>query len=331
MGWNLCVEFCAGAYRFGFQGQEQDDEVKGAGNSVNYKYRVHDPRLGRFMSVDPLAPEYPWNSPYAFSENRVIDGVELEGLEYLDSDDARVQAIDGKLVLKVENFIGINRTIWNAANENPRNWRSGELGTRSTVATFSLIHSSNSVPLVGSSTNPNQAIQAQSMKIEDTPKRKDGEPDRRFKANKINEAGGIPTASGPRTRAAAGGLLAVELINTTLQGYKMGSFLYDDAKIKSHTDIARKAVTDVRLAISKGQDLSKGGIIPSEYLNLSDLSSITNVVLQGENNTDNPEIYEIGMKIYNSISVGFSPGQNSTSQDQDATVVKHDYFIPPTN
>jgi RHS repeat-associated protein len=74
--------FNSGEYRYGFQGQEKDDELKGEGNSVNYKYRVHNPRLGRFFSIDPLAPDYPWNSPYAFSENRVIDGVELEGLEF---------------------------------------------------------------------------------------------------------------------------------------------------------------------------------------------------------------------------------------------------------
>ncbi len=66
------------------QGQEQDDEIKGEGNSVNYKYRMHDPRIGRFFAVDPLAPEYPHNSPYAFSENRVIASVELEGLEAHD-------------------------------------------------------------------------------------------------------------------------------------------------------------------------------------------------------------------------------------------------------
>ncbi|MDX2248303.1 MAG: hypothetical protein SF052_16085 [Bacteroidia bacterium] len=53
------------------------------GGAVSYKYRVEDTRLGRFFSGDPLAAEYPWNSPYAFSENRVMDGVELEGLEYL--------------------------------------------------------------------------------------------------------------------------------------------------------------------------------------------------------------------------------------------------------
>jgi RHS repeat-associated protein len=65
----------------GFQGQLLDDDVKGEGNSVNYKYRMHDPRIGRFFSRDELSFEYPHNSPYAFSENRVIDAFELEGLE----------------------------------------------------------------------------------------------------------------------------------------------------------------------------------------------------------------------------------------------------------
>lgn len=43
---------------------------------------MHDPRIGRFFSVAPLFKKYPHNSTYAFSENRVIDGVELEGLEW---------------------------------------------------------------------------------------------------------------------------------------------------------------------------------------------------------------------------------------------------------
>ena len=71
----------ADSYRYGFQGQEKDDEVKGEGNSVNYKYRMHDPRIGRFFAVDPLAPKYPHYSPYSFSGNKVIHAIELEGLE----------------------------------------------------------------------------------------------------------------------------------------------------------------------------------------------------------------------------------------------------------
>jgi RHS repeat-associated protein len=67
-------------YRYGFQNQETDNEMWGG--AINYKYRVEDPRLGRFFSVDPLYVQFPWNSNYAFSENRVLDGVELEGCEW---------------------------------------------------------------------------------------------------------------------------------------------------------------------------------------------------------------------------------------------------------
>jgi RHS repeat-associated protein len=68
-------------YRFGFQGQEGDDEWNGEGNMLAFKYRIHDVRLGRFLSVDPLARSYPSNSTYAFSENDVIRAMELEGAE----------------------------------------------------------------------------------------------------------------------------------------------------------------------------------------------------------------------------------------------------------
>jgi hypothetical protein len=37
--------------------------------------------LGRFLSIDPLSSVYPWNSPYAFAENKVIQFIELEGAE----------------------------------------------------------------------------------------------------------------------------------------------------------------------------------------------------------------------------------------------------------
>ena len=62
---------------------------------------MHDPRVGRFFSRDPLSAKYPWNSPYVFSENRLIDGVELEGLEVeLITMQARA-GLYGKTVQKV--------------------------------------------------------------------------------------------------------------------------------------------------------------------------------------------------------------------------------------
>ena len=64
-------------YLFAFQGQETNEEL----GTVHYKYREADIITGRFWSVDPLAFQYAYNSPFAFSENVVIHAIELEGLE----------------------------------------------------------------------------------------------------------------------------------------------------------------------------------------------------------------------------------------------------------
>lgn len=45
--------------------------------------RIYNPNLGKFLSVDPLSKNYPWNSTYAFAENRPIDGIDLDGEEFL--------------------------------------------------------------------------------------------------------------------------------------------------------------------------------------------------------------------------------------------------------
>jgi RHS repeat-associated protein len=103
-------------YRYGFQGQEKDNEFKGNGNSINYKYRVHDPRLGRFLSLDPLAKDYPHNSPYAFSENRVIDGIDLEGLEFIHykvlSKDPGSSALHVQKTGEIDHDNGVNALLY---------------------------------------------------------------------------------------------------------------------------------------------------------------------------------------------------------------------------
>lgn len=73
--------FDKGSYRYGFNGKENDDEVKGVGNHQDYGLRIYDPRLGKFLSEDPLRKDYPWNSVYAFAENDVIRCVDLDGGE----------------------------------------------------------------------------------------------------------------------------------------------------------------------------------------------------------------------------------------------------------
>lgn len=65
------------SYTYGFQGQERQNETGWS----SYKWRNSIPELGRFFNVDPLSEKYAYQSHYNFSENRVVDNVELEGLE----------------------------------------------------------------------------------------------------------------------------------------------------------------------------------------------------------------------------------------------------------
>ena len=69
------------SYRYGFNGKENDNEVKGEGNQQDYGMRIYDPRLGRFLSVDPLAKKYAFYSPYQFAGNMPIRYIDLDGLE----------------------------------------------------------------------------------------------------------------------------------------------------------------------------------------------------------------------------------------------------------
>jgi RHS repeat-associated protein len=69
------------AYRYGFNGKENDNEVKGDGNEIDYGNRIYDPRVGRFLSLDPLQKKFPWYSPYQFTGNSPIAFVDLDGLE----------------------------------------------------------------------------------------------------------------------------------------------------------------------------------------------------------------------------------------------------------
>lgn len=64
------------SYLFGFNGKENDNEVKGDGNSVDFGARIYDSRLGRMLTQDDKKNLIANLSPYHFALNnpiRVID------------------------------------------------------------------------------------------------------------------------------------------------------------------------------------------------------------------------------------------------------------------
>ncbi|QYS92465.1 hypothetical protein JJC04_03315 [Flavobacterium covae] len=54
-------------YRYGYQGSEKNDQIKGEGNDYTTHYRHLDPRVGRWMSRDPKSTAF--ESPYASMKN----------------------------------------------------------------------------------------------------------------------------------------------------------------------------------------------------------------------------------------------------------------------
>lgn len=68
-------------YRYAFNGMEQDPEIKGNGNSYTTEFRQYDPRLGRWLSLDPLMAKYPGMSPYNAFNNNPVYFVDPNGLE----------------------------------------------------------------------------------------------------------------------------------------------------------------------------------------------------------------------------------------------------------
>lgn len=78
-------QFSAGsAYRYGFNGKENDNDV----TVQDYGLRIYNPALGKFLSVDPLTSEFPELTPYQFASNSPIEAIDLDGAEAQSSKQA---------------------------------------------------------------------------------------------------------------------------------------------------------------------------------------------------------------------------------------------------
>ncbi|MBT1705378.1 RHS repeat-associated core domain-containing protein, partial [Chryseosolibacter indicus] len=73
-----------GKYRYGFNGKEKDDNGEWGSAVYDYGFRIYNPSIGKFLSVDPLTKSYPWYTPYQFAGNKPIVSIDLDGLEELD-------------------------------------------------------------------------------------------------------------------------------------------------------------------------------------------------------------------------------------------------------
>ncbi len=116
-------------YRYGFNGKEVDNEMFGIGDELDYGMRVYDPRVGRFLSVDPITKSYPELTPYQFASNSPIQGIDLDGLELLKVNSSIYQRkYDGALTIfgKVDHLYTVEivkQNIPTSIKDQVGNWK----------------------------------------------------------------------------------------------------------------------------------------------------------------------------------------------------------------
>ncbi len=71
--------YCTGYYGFAFNGKENDNEVKGTGNSLDFGARIYDSRTGKFLSIDSYFRNFPNETNYSFAGNCPIKFIDYKG------------------------------------------------------------------------------------------------------------------------------------------------------------------------------------------------------------------------------------------------------------
>ncbi|MCR6722091.1 MAG: hypothetical protein NVV59_17795 [Chitinophagaceae bacterium] len=67
-------------YRYGFNGKEKDIDISSL-TAYDYGFRIYNPGIARFLSVDPLTGSYPFYTPYQFAGNKPTACIDLDGAE----------------------------------------------------------------------------------------------------------------------------------------------------------------------------------------------------------------------------------------------------------
>ncbi|MBS1735141.1 MAG: M15 family metallopeptidase [Bacteroidetes bacterium] len=127
----------SGHYRYGFNGKENDNEVKGEGNQQDYGMRIYDPRLGRFLSVDPVTKQYPELTPYQFASNSPISGIDEDGLEwaYYGKDNKQISINSATTKDDKLKIVGVR---WAGYDKDDKGNRTPKAGTVGIAYTFGL-------------------------------------------------------------------------------------------------------------------------------------------------------------------------------------------------
>ena len=136
------------AYRYWFNGKERDSNGEwGSKGHYDYGFRIYNPSIAKFLSVDPLTTSYPWYTPYQFAGNKPVIADDLDGLEeririYNSTNNGKVitTTYDSKTLIKSvqtsgefamhsriskDDWVGLKKAIWRGFSGNENLFASG--------------------------------------------------------------------------------------------------------------------------------------------------------------------------------------------------------------
>ena len=118
-------KYNAGEYRYGFNRMEKDDEFTGVtGSHLDFGARIYDSRLGRWMSIDPLAAKFPSVSSYNFVKNCPIRLIDADGRDiYIinkPSEKSEIKMTNHKQIIQWMYSAGIGEELITQYIDNPK-------------------------------------------------------------------------------------------------------------------------------------------------------------------------------------------------------------------
>jgi len=137
--------FQSDEYRYGFNSMEKDDEIKGESNSYTTHFRQYDPRVGRWLSLDPAQSDLPWQSPYVSFNNSPIQFTDTDG-DYIDWN------VKGKKKRKIKRYLRKMKRSDKRFRKTWRTWRQSD--DKHTI--WAIAHTNTNREREGGATQNNQ-------------------------------------------------------------------------------------------------------------------------------------------------------------------------------
>ena len=260
-----------------FNGKELDQET----GLYYYGARYMNPVTSLWYGVDPEKEKSFLIGSYTFCNGNPIRLVDPDGKWSWPWERASLIEYRGEGVfgIRLENFSTATRNSFARANNDPKNWKHGEIGINTEVGKISINNYAHKNHSVGRKL-PGIDSKDGAINIKRPIARSTGQEDRRF--HKFEP---MPI----RDSAKAVGAIAILNISiSAIDTYLTYTTFWDSEALNKQKALLFTSINAVNLHMD---------LIPEEFRNDDKMGAIANYVFQGENSTDDKEITRIGKQI----------------------------------